>query len=188
MQRTFISAVLLITALVALAAYFRARTAAAEPALLRTVDRVELSRYLGKWYEIARLPNRFQKGCVASSAEYSLRDDGEITVINSCRDSADSSVRQVKGHAWSVDPTGNTRLKVSFFWPFRGDYWIIELGKEYEYAVVGTPNRNYLWVLSRSATMNNDLYAAILQRAEQQGFDSRAVVRETTSIQRNGAP
>src|ERR1035437_10265835 len=127
---------------------------------LRTVERVDLSRYLGRWYEIARLPNIFQKGCVGSIADYALRDDGEINVINSCRTKDANSLRQVKGRAWSVDPAGNARLKVSFFWPFRSDYWVIELGKEYEYAVVGTPDRKYLWVLSRTATMNDDLYIA----------------------------
>lgn len=145
---------------------------------LQTVDRVDLSRYLGKWYEIARLPNRFQKGCVGSSAVYSLRDDGEIDVLNSCRDEQNNIIRQAKGRAWSVDPVSNAKLKVSFFWPFHGDYWIIELGNEYEYVVVGTPDRKYLWVLGRTATMNDDLYAGIMQRVEQNGFASRAVVRE----------
>jgi apolipoprotein D and lipocalin family protein len=154
---------------------------------LRTVERVDLSRYLGRWYEIARLPNIFQKGCVGSIADYALRDDGEINVINSCRTKDANSLRQVKGRAWSVDPAGNARLKVSFFWPFRSDYWVIELGKEYEYAVVGTPDRKYLWVLSRTATMNDDLYTAILQRAEQQGFDPKAVVRDTSNLRKPGA-
>ncbi|MBI5485638.1 MAG: lipocalin family protein [Deltaproteobacteria bacterium] len=146
---------------------------------LQTVDRVDLSRYLGKWYEIARLPNRFQKGCAGSSADYSLRDDGEIAVINSCKNADDGSIRQAKGRAWSVDPAGNAKLKVSFFWPFRGDYWIIELGKEYEYAVVGTPDRKYLWVLSRTTTMSDEFYAAIMRRLEQQGFDTLKIQRDT---------
>lgn len=144
---------------------------------LRTVERVDLQRYLGKWHEIARLPNRFQKGCAESSAEYSLRDDGEIDVINSCRNEDDGSLRQARGRAWSVDPVSNAKLKVTFFWPFRGDYWIIELGKEYEYAVVGTPDRKYLWLLSRSEKINDDVYAAILQRVEQQGFDASKILR-----------
>lgn len=92
---------------------------------LQTVEQVDLSRYLGRWYEIARLPNRFQKGCRGSMADYSLRDDGDLTVVNSCHAIADNSLRQSKGHAWVVDQTSNAKLKVSFFWPFRGDYWII---------------------------------------------------------------
>ncbi len=144
---------------------------------LRTVEKVELSRYLGRWYEIARLPNSFQKECQKSRADYSLRDDGDITVLNSCQDIHDGSLRQSKGRAWVVDPVTNARLKVSFFWPFRGDYWIIELGSDYEYAVVGTPNRKYFWILSRAQTIDNSLYEAILQRAGQQGFNIGSVAR-----------
>jgi len=155
-------------------------TASAQPSglpPLRTVERVDLSRYLGRWYEIARLPNSFQKACLKSRADYSLRDDGDITVLNSCEDKQDGSLRQSKGRAWVVDPVTNARLKVSFFWPFRGDYWIIELGADYEYAVVGTPNRRYFWILSRTQTMDSILYEAIVQRAGQQGFDTGAVVK-----------
>lgn len=155
---------------------------------LQTVAKVDVSRYLGRWYEIARLPNRFQKGCAGSTADYTLREDGEISVTNSCRNQQDGSLDQVTGRAWVVDATSNAQLKVSFFWPFRGDYWIIELGKEYEYAVVGTPNRKYLWILSRTADMDDGLYAAILQRAGQQGFDSGAVVRENSAALKAGAP
>jgi apolipoprotein D and lipocalin family protein len=155
-------------------------TASAQPSELpplRTVAQVDLSRYLGRWYEIARLPNSFQKKCLNSRADYALRDDGDITVLNSCQDTQDGRLRQSKGRAWVVDPATNARLKVSFFWPFRGDYWIIELGNEYEYAVVGTPNRRYFWILSREQTMDSSLYEAILQRAGQQGFDTGAVLK-----------
>jgi apolipoprotein D and lipocalin family protein len=142
---------------------------------LQTVDRVELCLYLGKWYEIARLPNNFQEGCVGSAADYSLRDDGDIEVINTCRDIKDGRLRQAKGKAWVVDSVSNAKLKVSFFWPFRGDYWIIELGTEYEYAVVGTPDRKYLWILSRTKTMPDAIYSTILERASKQGFDTAKV-------------
>jgi apolipoprotein D and lipocalin family protein len=181
MQLTIIIAV---TAVLGIGAFILVNAGSPGIPPLRTVEKVDLTRYLGSWHEIARLPNRFQSGCAASSAEYSLRENGEITVINSCRNDKDNSIRQVKGRAWSVDVDSNARLKVSFFWPFRGDYWIIELGKEYEYSVVGTPDRKYLWVLSRTATMDNDLFSAILQRAQQQGFDSGAVVRETAVTQK----
>ena len=155
---------------------------------LQTVAKVDVTRYLGRWYEIARLPNRFQKGCAGSTADYTLREDGEIRVINSCRNEQDGSLDQVTGRAWIVDTASNAKLKVTFFWPFRGDYWIIELGKEYEYAVVGTPNRKYLWVLSRTASMDDSLYAAILQRAGQQGYDISAVIRENGGALKTGAP
>lgn len=153
---------------------------------LQTVQQVDLKRYLGQWYEIARYPNRFQKGCLESSAVYSLRDDGDIEVLNRCRDSETGKQRQSKGHAWVVDSASNAKLKVSFFWPFRGDYWIIELGKEYEYAVVGTPNRKYFWILSRTRSMEGTLYDAILQRAKEQGFDPALVVRQNPA--NNGPP
>jgi len=156
------------------------QTAQADTGLppLQTVPQVDLKRYLGQWYEIARYPNWFQKGCLESSASYAWRDDGDIEVLNRCRDSEDGRQRQAKGHAWVVDSVSNAKLKVSFFWPFRGDYWIIELGKEYEYAVIGTPNRKYFWILSRTRSMDDSLYAAILQRAKQQGFDPGLMVRQ----------
>ena len=145
---------------------------------LQTVDSVDLNRYVGIWYEIARYPNTFQKGCMESMASYVLREDGDIQVVNSCRNAEDGKIRQAKGRAWVVDTTTNARLKVSFFWPFRGDYWIIDLGKDYEYAVVGTPNRKYFWVLSRTPVMDDAVYAAIMERVRRLGFDPGRVVRE----------
>jgi apolipoprotein D and lipocalin family protein len=137
---------------------------------LQTVAHVDLNRYLGLWYEIGRYPNSFQKGCLGSTAMYTARPDGKIDVLNSCRDEQDGSLREANGRAWVVDNTSNARLKVSFFWPFRGDYWIIDLGREYEYAVVGTPNRRYLWILSRTPEMHHDILEIILQNVEKQGF------------------
>lgn len=137
---------------------------------LQTVERVDLDRYVGLWYEIGRYPNRFQKGCLDSTAMYTARPDGKIDVLNSCRDEHDGSLREAKGRAWVVDNTTNARLKVSFFWPFRSDYWIIDLGREYEYAVVGTPDRKYLWILSRTPEMSTDILEKILQNVEKQGF------------------
>lgn len=153
----------------ALVAY-RSAFASTKLVPLQTVPFVDLNRYLGEWYEIARYPNRFQKGCQDSRAMYSLMPDGDIKVLNSCRNEKDGSLRQVKGRAWVVDRVGNARLKVSFFWPFRGDYWIIDLGKEYEYAVVGTPNRKYLWILCRSPEIPQDVFAGIMERLEKQGY------------------
>ncbi len=144
---------------------------------LATVPRVDLPRYMGVWHEIARIPHRFQEGCVGSTATYTLLPDGEVEVINRCRDERTGEQRQAKGRAWSVDPEGNARLKVSFFWPFRGDYWIIELGGDYEYSVVGAPNRNYLWVLARNPHMSPTVYDGILARIAAQGFDTTRLVR-----------
>ena len=144
--------------------------AAPEPPPLQSVVHVDLNRYLGLWYEIGRYPNIFQKGCLGSTALYTARPDGEIDVLNSCRDEQDGSLREAKGRAWVVDNSSNARLKVSFFWPFRGDYWIIDLGQEYKYAVVGTPNRKYLWILSRTPEMHPEILKKILLNIEKQGF------------------
>ncbi|HET6365291.1 MAG TPA: lipocalin family protein [Nitrospirota bacterium] len=133
------------------------------------VPQVDLSRYLGTWYEIASFPQRFQRGCENTKAVYSLRADGTIEVLNSCFRNGKTDV--AKGKAWVADKTTNAKLKVSFFWPFRGDYWIIELGNDYEYAVVAGPGRNYLWILARSSTMDKGLYDAIVGRLKEQGFD-----------------
>ncbi len=138
---------------------------------LEVVPRVELSRYTGTWYEIARYPNRFQKGCTHSSAVYKLGPDGTIRVINSCLKKG--VMETAKGNARVVDPFTNAKLKVSFFWPFSGDYWIIDLGEDYDYAVVSTPSRKYLWILARSPEMDNVLYMQIIERLRQKGFDSR---------------
>ncbi len=147
---------------------------------LKTVSHVDLSRYLGKWYEIARYPNRFQKDCRGSRATYSLLENGKIAVLNECYDkTAPGKLRSAKGKAWVVDQTTNAKLKVSFFWPFAGDYWIIELGKDYEYAVIGHPDRKYLWILSRTEEMAAPLYQAILLRLEQHGYDSSLLIKNT---------
>jgi apolipoprotein D and lipocalin family protein len=169
--------VIVIIAVMALGALFSGCVTSCGVSPLETVAHVDLGRYVGTWHEIARYPNSFQKGCIGSTATYTLREDGEIDVVNRCRDLRDGSLREAKGRAWVVDPTSNARLKVSFFWPFRGDYWIIDLGNDYEFAVVGAPSRKYLWVLSRTPLMDDDVYNGIMQRIEQLGFDRDRVVK-----------
>jgi apolipoprotein D and lipocalin family protein len=129
------------------------------------VDFVDFERYTGKWYEIASLPQHFQRGCVATTATYTLRTDGRIGVLNECRDeSFDGTLRQAEGIAWVSDPSdSDAKLKVQFFWPFRGDYWIIELAADYSYVVIGHPSREYLWILSRTPTMKPNQYASLLE-------------------------
>ncbi len=149
-------------------------TAKREP--LQTVSSVDIERYLGKWYEIAAIPQRFQRGCAATTAEYSLRDDGKIDVLNVCR-LEDGSIKRARGKAWVVDET-NAKLKVRFFWPFTGDYWIIELAEDYSYAVVGHPDRDYLWILSRTAEMSPALHEMLMQTIEtKHGYDVSKIVR-----------
>jgi apolipoprotein D and lipocalin family protein len=144
---------------------------------LPTVPYVDLKRYMGTWHEIARFEHTFQKGCIGSSATYSLLPDGEVEVINRCTDERDGSRREAKGRAWVVDTASNARLKVTFFWPFRGDYWIIDLGSEYDYVAVGAPNRDYLWILARQPALDATVYAGILERMTRFGFDVDRLVQ-----------
>ena len=145
---------------------------------LETVEQVDLDRYLGTWYEIARIPQRFQRDCTATTATYSLEEDGDIRVLNRCRKgSPDGPLDEAEGRARVVDEVTNAKLEVSFFGPFWGDYWIVELGPNYEYAVVGHPSRDYLWILSRTPTMDPELYQGILSRLEGQGYDTERLVR-----------
>lgn len=143
-----------------------------------TVPHVDLERYTGVWYEIARYPNRFQKNCLHSKATYTLRDDGNLSVLNQCSDKdAPGKIRTTRGKAWVVDKKSNAKLKVSFFWPFAGDYWIIGLGPDYEYAVIGHPKRKYLWILSRHRTMENETYERILRELAEQGYDNTNIIK-----------
>ena len=135
---------------------------------VRTVPTVDLARYVGTWYEIARYPNFFQQGCRASTATYTLRPDGDLSVLNRCLKGVAGEASEAKGRAWVAAPPDTARLKVTFFWPFRVDYWIIDLGEKYEFAVVGTPDREYLWILSRTPSLTADTYTGILLRLEQQ--------------------
>jgi apolipoprotein D and lipocalin family protein len=123
-----------------------------------TVERVDLNRYLGLWYEISRIPNRFQDQCAAdTTAHYGPRDDGRIDVVNTCT-TVSGKVAKAEGIARIVDRETNAQLEVSFvelfgwrlFW---GDYWILGLDADYSYAVIGSPNRKYGWILSRTRTL-----------------------------------
>jgi len=146
---------------------------------LSPVAYVDLERYTGRWYEVARIANSFQKGCVISTADYSLEEDGYVKVINRCRKGGpDGKEAIAEGKAWVVDKTSNAWLKVQFFWPFKGDYVIIDLDEEsYRYAVVGHPTRNYLWILSRTPYLDDDTYDAILSRLLDQGYDIDRIKR-----------
>jgi apolipoprotein D and lipocalin family protein len=147
-------------------------SAAGRARRLEVVASVDLQRYLGTWYEIATIPQRFQKGCVAVTAEYSLRKDGDIQVVNTCRrGTLDGEVRRVCGKAWVVDRTTNAKLKVRFFWPLWGSYWVIGLDADYQWAVVGHPNREYLWILCRSPQMDAALYRDLLRLVAEKGYD-----------------
>lgn len=137
---------------------------------LIVVENVEVERYMGTWYEIARYPNTFQNAeCNNTTAEYTLNDDGTVKVVNRC---GPTGVEQsIEGTARVVDPATNAKLKVRFFGPFEGNYWIIDLDPDYQWAVVGDPSRLFLWVLSRSPTMDPAVYQDILSRLPDKQFN-----------------
>jgi apolipoprotein D and lipocalin family protein len=143
---------------------------------LQVVPAVDLNRYAGTWYEIARLPNRFQRQCAGDvTATYRLRDNGKVEVINECR-REDGVLEVATGTAWQPDPPEG-RLKVRFFWPFTGDYWIMDLDPDYRWALVGEPGRDNLWVLSREPQMDEAQLARILETAARQGYDLDNLIR-----------
>jgi apolipoprotein D and lipocalin family protein len=171
----FVLALIISTVFVALTAEERKNE-------LEVVQAVDLSRYVGRWYEISRLPNGFQKKCFDSvTADYAMRPDGQIEVINRCR-KASGEYTTAKGRAKIVDKKTNAKLKVTFFWPFYGDYWILDLGPNYEYAVVGEPGRKYLWILSRSPQMDEILYRQLLEKMAARGFKTEMMIRTSQTM------
>ena len=138
---------------------------------LKTVNHVDLEKYLGTWYEIAKFPQGFEKGCTNVTADYSLREDGKISVVNSCL--KDGKLKVTDGVASINDKESNAKLDVQFQWPFNGKYWIIALAPDYSYAVVGHPNRKYLWILNRKPVMDNMTYNHLVLVAAGRGFDIR---------------
>lgn len=133
---------------------------------------VDLQQYLGRWYEIARYEASFQRGCVAVTADYSLRPDGQIKVVNSCRrDSLDAPIESAEGKAYVVEGSQNAKLRVSFFWPFYGDYWVLDHGDNYAWVIVGEPSGRYLWLLFRTPHPAKKLQQAVKARAAEMGYD-----------------
>jgi apolipoprotein D and lipocalin family protein len=173
---TRLSAILFVGALAA--------ACAPAPTPVVAVESVDLDRYLGEWFEIARLPNSFQQDCAGDvTAQYTLRADGDIDVVNRCR-GADGSPIQVQGVARQAEEGTSSRLEVRFapeflaLLPFVwGDYWILGLAGDYSWAVVGSPDREYLWILSRTPALDEMRYSAALAIADANGFDVRSLAR-----------
>ncbi len=161
---------------VALGCLFLGACASREP--LATVPKVDLKRYAGTWHEVARYPNYFQRHCARDvTAEYVAQPDGSIKVTNSCVQ-ADGKTEKVVGRATVVPDSGNAKLKVSFFGPFTGDYWVIALDeKDYSWAVVGHPSRKYLWVLAREPKLPAATYTRILKLISEHGYDTSRLIR-----------
>jgi apolipoprotein D and lipocalin family protein len=158
------------------------KTAGNEP--LRPVNGLDLNRYSGKWYEIAKYPNRFQRQCIANTtAQYAIKQNGRIEVLNSCTKS-NGTTDSAKAEGKIADKNNNAKLKVrfapgAFSWlPFVwANYWVVDLADDYSYAVVSEPGRNYFWILSRTPAMDDAKYRAIISRAESMGFDANRIVR-----------
>jgi len=139
---------------------------------LKTVEYVDVARYMGTWFEIAKFPQRFEKGLVGVTANYTLLPNGKVRVLNrGYKEDFNGKLKTAKGKAWVIDTATNAKPKVSFFWPFAGNYWILELGKDYEYVVVGDESRKYLWILSRTPQMDEAVYDELLKRVQDKGFD-----------------
>jgi apolipoprotein D and lipocalin family protein len=145
---------------------------------LKTVKYVDLKKYVGLWYEVAKIPNRFQSQCVReTTARYRLKENGEIEVVNSCIDEK-GQLDKTEGVARVVDKKSNAKLEVSFFsilgWrPFWGDYWIIGLDENYQWAIVGTPSRKYGWVLARQPKLDDETLIKIFSILKEQGYNPK---------------
>ncbi len=151
-----------------------------------SVPAVDLARYSGKWFEIAAFPMFFQRNCVGdTTAEYSAGEGGAIKVVNRCR--TNSGFDEATGRATVVEGFANSRLQVSFFWPFKADYWVLGLDADYRWAVVGNPNRKYLWLLSRTPQLDAPLLEAALASAKAQGFDLSQLRYTAQSTAQSGA-
>lgn len=141
-----------------------------------TVAQVDLARYMGDWFEIARLPNPFQRRCASTTARYVLGKDLAFKVINSCI-TPEGKRLDAHGRAHVVDRATGSKIKVTFFWPFYGDYWILDLDPDYRWALVGTPDRRYLWVLSRAERMAPQDLETLLGKAKSLGYDLGPLIR-----------
>lgn len=160
---------------------------ASNPSRVRTVDFVDLTQYAGTWYEIEKFPNSFQKGCLATKAEYSLRRDGKVNVVNTCKKAKGETI--AKAIARVADKKTNSKLKVSFvpffnrFGLFAGDYWILDLASDYSYVLVGSPDRKFLWILSRSPELDAFIIENLKAVATSEGFDVEKM--EVTPVWKN---
>jgi apolipoprotein D and lipocalin family protein len=146
-----------------------------KPAVVKNID---LNRYAGTWYEIARLPNSFERKLKCITATYTLREDGKISVLNKGHYLTEPHKTNIaKGVAWVPDNAEPSKLKVQFFWPFSGNYWILDLDKDYKYVLVGDPSYKYLWILARENKLNESTYQMLLKKAIENGFDIKPLIR-----------
>lgn len=147
-------------------------------AVPQPVKSVEIERYLGRWYEIARYEQSFQRGCEGVTADYARRAGDGISVTNRCV-RPDGRISEARGRAKIVDPVTNAKLKVSFFWPFFGDYWILDRADDYSWSIVGEGSGRYLWILAREARPGEAKVAELINRVRGMGYDT-SMLRRTT--------
>ncbi len=158
-------------------------TASCSPAYLAldSAEDFEIEKYMGKWYEIMRLPNKFEEGLEDITANYQLNEDGTVSVTNEGRLISDRSrIKQAKGKAWIPDITKPSKLKVSFFWPFSGDYWVLRVDPDYTYALVGDPSGKFLWILSRERRLDQKIVDGLLDYASILGFPVENMISSLT--------
>lgn len=147
------------------------------PELVKPVKNFEVNHYLGKWYEIARLDHSFERGLGQVTAEYSILNDGGISVLNRGYSDSDQTWKEAKGKAYFVNTTEDAYLKVSFFGPFYGSYVVFELDREhYNYAFVSGPNTDYLWLLSRTPSVTPEVMARFIRMSNERGFDTSKLI------------
>lgn len=147
---------------------------------LRSVATVDLQRYLGKWYEIYRLPNRFEgDDCLTVTADYGLLQNNQISVLNTCIRA--DKLQQAHGKAKIVEGSGNAQLKVTFFWPFYGDYWVVDVASDYSWSIVSEPAGRYLWVLARNKTIPKELEDQLLKKVESLGYKRSDLIKPENS-------
>jgi apolipoprotein D and lipocalin family protein len=147
------------------------------PSTIQPVENFDIDRYLGTWYEIARLDHSFERGLERVTANYSLNDDGSVRVLNSGFSAAEGKLENAEGKARFVASPQQGYLKVSFFGPFYGSYVIFGLDEDYQHAYVSGPDHDYLWLLARTPTVSESVYLDFLQRAEFAGFDTSQLIR-----------
>lgn len=139
---------------------------------------IELSRYLGTWYEIARFDHFYERNCAGVTATYTKREDGDLKVVNRCiKGGLQGDVKKVEGKAWVPDPSQPGKLKVQFFWPFRGDYWVLEVAPDYSWALVGDPEKKSCWILSRTPALPQPLYDSLLEKLKARGYDTEKLIK-----------
>jgi len=174
-MRVFFTLLILLIVVISVSGYYFSRK---KFSLLNTVHHVDLKKYAGIWYEIARLPNSFEKKCQCVEANYTI-ENGYIGVTNTCL--KNKKYQSVQGKAWPVKDSNQSKLKVQFFWPFKGNYWIIYLDEYYQYAIVGEPRRKYLWILARQRTISEDKLKKLISIAKQANFDVKKLIKTEQS-------